>query len=59
MCNNAEKNVKQKSKIASLEFCGMTIYSELNYANKVVPVAEATMLDNSKKSNSYKSLKIS
>ena len=45
MCNNTERTVK-KSKVASLDFCGRKTYSKLTYTNKVVPMAEAIMLDN-------------
>ena len=46
MCNNAERIVKKKSKATSLAFCETKIYSKLIYVNKVVPIAEAIMLDN-------------
>ena len=59
MCNNAERTVKKKSKIASIDFCGAKIYSKLNCANKVVALVEAIILDNWMKRNCYKSSKTS
>ena len=50
--------MKKKSKVASLNFGGTKIYSKLICANKVLPIAEAIMLDNWRRGDSYKSLKI-
>ena len=59
MCNNAERNVKKKGIVASLDFRGTKIHSKLTCVNKVVPMAEAIMLDNWCRKDSYKSLKTS
>ena len=50
---------KETSKVASLDFCGTKIYSKLTCGNKVVPIAEAIMLDNWCREDLYESLKTS
>ena len=59
MCNNAERSVTKKKKIASKDFRGSKMYSQLKCSNKIVPIADSILFQNWKKRLCYKSIKIS
>ena len=59
LSNNAEHSGKTKSNVASLNFCDTKVYSKLNCANKVVPIAATIIIDNLTRIRLCKSLRIS
>ena len=49
-----KSTAKKKSKLASLDSPGTKICSKLAFTNKVVPIAEAIILDNLSRKDQYK-----
>ena len=46
ICNNAKRNGKRKSRVVSIDFRGIKVYSKLQCANKLVPIGESILSQN-------------